>query len=143
MAYKFQVTVDAEDPHRLADWWAEALGWDVEPQDEQFIRTMIAEGHATDSDTTSHGGKLVWKEGAAITHPAGRDAAPRVYFQLVPEAKAVKNRLHLDLRVGDDVSEVVERLTAAGASYLYDGSQGPNTWITMTDPEGNEFCVSR
>ena len=144
MAYTFQVTVDARDPHSLADWWAGALGWDVELQDEAFIRRMIAEGHATEDDTIIHGGRLVWKEGAAITHPGSRDAAPRIYFQAVPEHKVAKNRLHLDLRVGDDdVAEVVRRLTASGATYLHDGEQGPHTWVTMSDPEGNEFCVSR
>lgn len=49
MAYEFQVTVDCADPHALADWWAETLGWQVEPQDEAFIRQMINAGYATDS----------------------------------------------------------------------------------------------
>jgi len=43
-AYGFQVVVDAAAPHDLADWWAAALGWEVEPSDEAFIRKMIAEG---------------------------------------------------------------------------------------------------
>jgi Glyoxalase-like domain len=144
MAYTFQVTVDARDPHVLADWWAEALGWQVELQDEQFIRKMISQGYATEADTRTHGGKLVWKDGAAIAHPGGLSAAPRVYFQWVPEGKSVKNRLHLDLRIGDDeVSEVVGRLTTAGAAFVHEGRQGPHTWVTLADPEGNEFCVSR
>lgn len=143
MAYTFQVTVDTQDPHALADWWASALGWLVEVQDEQFIRRMITEGYATEADTTTHGGKLVWKDAAAIAHPDGLSAAPRVYFQQVPEDKSVKNRLHLDLRTGDDeVSEVVSRLTAAGATFVHEGRQGPHTWVTLADPEGNEFCVS-
>ena len=44
MAYDFQVVVDAADPHAQADWWAETLGWEVEPSDPAFIRSMIAEG---------------------------------------------------------------------------------------------------
>jgi len=144
MAYEFQVTVDCADPHTLADWWAETLGWEVEPQDEAFIRRMISAGHAADSDTKLRGGALVWKEGAAICHPEGTRRAPRVLFQLVPEAKAVKNRLHLDVRIGtDDVESAVAGLTARGAKVLHSGRQGPHTWVTLVDPEGNEFCVSQ
>src|SRR5687768_465407 len=98
MAYEFQVTVDCAEPHVLAGWWAETLGWEVEPSDEAFIRRMVDEGHATEKDTTVHNGKLVWREGAAIRHPEGLTRAPRVLFQLVPEKKSVKNRAHLDLR---------------------------------------------
>jgi hypothetical protein len=60
----------------------------------------------------------------------------------VPEGKAVKNRVHLDLRVApDDPAEVVARLTAKGARVLHEGRQGPLTWTTLADPEGNELCV--
>jgi len=143
VSYAFQVVVDCREPHVLADWWADALGWSVEPQDEQFIRRMIAEGHATEAETTTHRGELVWKDGAAIRNPDGLEAAPRMLFQRVPEAKTVKNRVHLDLRVGDEaVADVVSRLTAAGAVFLHDGHQGPHSWVTLRDPEGNEFCVS-
>src|SRR5918998_6691903 len=123
MAYDFQVAIDCSSPHELADWWAEALGWQVEPQDETFIRRMVDEGHATESDTTTHRGALVWRVGAAINSPdPGR---PRVLFQLVPEPKSVKNRLHLDLRVGDEAREdAVARLAARGATELYRGAQG-------------------
>lgn len=141
MAYTFQVAVDSSDPHALADWWAQALHWDVEPSNEEFIRKMIAAGHASESDTKTHHGVLVWREGQAINHPDG--GAPRVLFQLVPEAKTVKNRMHLDVRVGaENVEKEVGRLTAAGARELWRGSQGPHNWVTMADPEGNEFCVS-
>ena len=143
MAYEFQVTLDCADPHTLADWWAETLGWQVEPSDEAFIRRMISEGHAVEGDTKVHNGALVWKEGAAIRHPDGLERAPRLLFQLVPEAKTVKNRMHLDVRTGgDDLDAVVEKLTARGATFLHKGRQGPHTWVTLADPEGNEFCVS-
>lgn len=144
MAYDFQVTMDSADPHGQADWWAAALDWQVEPSDEDFIRSMIAQGYATDSDTTTHHGVLVWKEGAAILHPDTplEGARPRILFVLVPEPKAVKNRVHLDVNVGhDQVPAVEERLIAAGASVIYRGRQGPHTWVTMTDREGNEFCI--
>jgi hypothetical protein len=66
-----------------------------------------------------------------------------VLFQLVPEPKAGKNRLHLDLRVGEDRQETeVARLGGLGARELGRGRQGPHTWVTMADPEGNEFCVA-
>jgi hypothetical protein len=141
--YEFQVTVDSSDPHTLADWWAETLGWEVEPSDEAFIRRMISEGYASEDDTTIHNGVLVWKEGAAIRHPEGLRRAPRVLFQLVPERKSTKNRVHLDIRIGtDDVDATVDRLVQRGARFLYRGQQGPHTWVTLADPEGNEFCVS-
>ncbi|MEQ4305417.1 VOC family protein [Plantactinospora sp. B6F1] len=144
MAYEFQVTQDSADPHTLADWWAETLGWQVEPSDEALIRRMLDQGHATEDDTRTHHGVLVWKAGAAIRHPEGVRRAPRVLFQLVPEAKTVKNRMHLDVRTGtEDLGPVVEALVARGATVLHEGRQGPFAWVTLADPEGNEFCVSR
>jgi hypothetical protein len=143
-AYEFQVTLDCADPHTLADWWAETLGWKTEPSDEAFIRRMVAEGYAADGDTKVHNGVLVWRAGAAIRHPDGRGRAPRLLFQLVPEQKTVKNRMHLDVRIGtDDVEATVGTLVGRGAKYLHEGRQGPHTWVTLADPEGNEFCVSR
>ena len=145
MAYDFQVVIDAAQPHVLADWWADALGWQVEPSNEDFIRKMVAEGHAPEAATTTHNGVLVWKEGAAINHPRGADSGrPRVLFMQVPEGKTVKNRVHLDLRGGDgeDPEQKIEKLVAAGATVLHRGSEGPFTsWATLADPEGNEFCV--
>lgn len=138
MAYDFQVTVDSADPHALADWWADALGWAVEPSDEAFIRRMVAEGQARDEDTTTHRGVLVWRVGAAIRHP---ESGRRVLFQLVPEPKTVKNRVHLDVKVGERREAEVERLTAMGAKVLFRGQQGPYTWVTMADPGGNELCL--
>ena len=146
MAYEFQVVVDSQRPHELADWWAETLGWAVEPQDASFIKRMIAEGYATEEDTITHNGELRWRDGSALRHPdelAGGGTRPRVLFQFVPEAKTAKNRLHLDLRIGqDDSGAVVAKLTERGATVLHTGTQGPHTWTTMADPEGNEFCVS-
>jgi hypothetical protein len=105
---------------------------------------MIDEGYATKEDTTTHNGTLVWKEGAAIRHPDGLARAPRVLFQLVAEPKSVKNRVHLDLRgiEAGGVEAVVAKLTTRGATFLHRGQQGPHTWVTLADPEGNEFCIS-
>ncbi len=144
MAYEFQVVLDCSDPHVLADWWAETLGWDVEPSNEDFIREMVAKGFASDADTRVYNGTLVWREGQAIQHPEGLRRAPRVLFQTVPEGKQVKNRMHMDLRIGtDDVEALVEKLQGRGATYLHRGQQGPHSWVTMADPEGNEFCVAQ
>jgi hypothetical protein len=145
MAYDFQVVVDCSDPHGLADWWAEAIGWAVEPTDEAFIRRMIDEGFATADDTTEHRGQLVWKEGAAIRYPddAAQGPGKRILFQLVPEPKTVKNRQHLDVRVGsENVEAELARLTANGATFLHRGQQGPHSWVTIADPEGNELCLT-
>jgi hypothetical protein len=90
-------------------------------------------------------GALVWKEGVAIVHPGGSEPGQRrrILFQQVPEGKQVKNRLHIDVIVGGGVAEAeAERLTQRGAAMLHRGRQGPHTWITMADPEGNEFCLA-
>ena len=141
MPFDVQIAIDCSSPHELADWWAEALGWEVEKQDEKFIRQMIEEGHASEEHTVRHRGALVWRSATALRSPdPGR---PRMLFQRVPEAKTVKNRLHLDVHVGPERREAeVARLLASGATELWRASQGPSTWATLADPEGNEFCVA-
>ena len=142
MALDFQVTIDCSAPHELADWWAEALGWQVEPQDEDFIRSMIDQGFATDAETTRHRDRLVWASGAAILHPEGTDRAPRILFVQVPEAKTVKNRVHLDLRSSAEPTDAErERLLGLGATELWTARQGPTSWVVLADPEGNELCL--
>jgi hypothetical protein len=70
------------------------------------------------------------------------DGGPSLVFVTVPEAKSVKNRLHLDLNPDDQASEV-ERLVNMGARHV-DVTQGEKaTWVVLADPEGNEFCVLR
>jgi predicted enzyme related to lactoylglutathione lyase len=60
----------------------------------------------------------------------------------VPEGKAVKNRVHLDLRTGeDDVEAIRAHLVERGATVLGQGRQGPHSRVVMADPEGNAFCV--
>ena len=141
MAFDVQIVIDSSAPHELADWWAEVLGWQVEAQDEAFIRRMVEQGQAAEADTTRHRGALVWKAGAALNSPD--PDRPRILFQQVPEGKTVKNRLHLDVRVGPDRREAeVTRLLGLGATELWRGSQGPYEWATLADPQGNEFCVT-
>ena len=144
MTVAVQVVVDCAEPHVLAAWWAETLGWEVEPQDEGFIRRMLDEGHASEADTTIHDGRLVWRDACAVT--AGEDSGPgtpRLLFQQVPEPKTGKNRVHLDLRPGpdDDLDARRARLVARGATRVGEGRQGPHAWVVFQDPEGNEFCV--
>lgn len=145
MTFSVQVTFDANDPHALAAWWAETLRWEVEPQDADFIRSMIDQGFATDDDTRIVEGSLVWRTATAI-RPTGdsQPGTPRILFQEVPEEKSGKNRVHLDLRTDEDeetLKQIRSDLIARGATELYVGQQGPQTWTTMTDPEGNEFCI--
>lgn len=141
MGYEVQITLDSNNPHELAKWWARAFGWQVESFDENMIRDLVASGRAQKDDTMMFDGTLVWKAGAATVDP-DRPGTPRMLFQSVPEGRTVKNRMHLDLRVGDERESVAQELVDAGASVLYRGAQGPFEWITMTDPEGNEFCLT-
>lgn len=64
-------------------------------------------------------------------------------FQVVPEPKVAKNRVHLDLHVGPERrAEYIARLVSLGARELVTGEQGGRSWVTLADPEGNEFCVA-
>ncbi|MEU3842491.1 VOC family protein [Streptomyces sp. NPDC028635] len=105
-----QVIVDAADAAALGRWWAEALGWTVVGDDPDEFEIRAAP-----------------------------DRLPGLLFVPVPEAKTVKNRLHLDFRPGDQRAEV-ERLLAMGARRA-DVGQGEQPWVVLADPEGNEFCV--
>jgi predicted enzyme related to lactoylglutathione lyase len=107
--------IDAVDPRPVADFWAAVLGWDV-----------IEDG----------------VEGISLAAP-DRDL-PTVDILPVPEAKRVKNRLHLDLRAdGCSFDSELERLEGLGARRV-DVGQGPDvTWVVFADPEGNEFCLLR
>ena len=107
------VTLDCVDAGTLAPFWAAALGWDVTWQDD---------------------------EGAVLEGP--EPAAPKLFLQIVPEPKRVKNRAHLDL-VADDYSADLDRITALGGTVLNVNSTPDGTpSAVMADPEGNEFCLS-
>ncbi len=112
------MVIDAADPSRLARFWAAALDWEV----------------AADEDGVAN----VWPHGFRYPDPA---ALPLVILA-VPEAKAGKNRVHLDLAtesVAHQQAEV-ERLLGLGAVRA-DIGQGDVPWVVLADPEGNEFCV--
>ena len=143
MANSFQVTFDAADPHRLAAFWAAVLGYDVEDHDD-LIRGLRSGGYDLRGHIEEVDGRLRWRATAAILHPDGRSetGAPRLLFQQVPESKVAKNRIHLDVNVGAANAEAaVARFEELGATILYRGQEGPQRWVTMADPEGNELCV--
>jgi predicted enzyme related to lactoylglutathione lyase len=148
MGVHFQVTYDSTDPHRLAAFYADALDYVIEDH-STLIRTLLDQGQVTDADTVTIDGQLRFEGYAAIRDPdAPHDEftdsgkGGRMLFQKEPTGKAGKNRVHIDIHVGDRRKEVVERLTALGATYLWEASQGPLSWVTMADPDGNEFCVA-
>ena len=71
------------------------------------------------------------------------ESDPLIYFEVVPEGKAVKNRLHLNIRAADRTAEV-KRLVALGATEIDEMSPGGGyVWTNMRDVEGNEFCISQ
>ncbi|MYQ81780.1 MULTISPECIES: VOC family protein [unclassified Streptomyces] len=125
MAHIRDVVVDCRHPASLARFWAAALdGYQVAPYDEQELERLRGEGVFDPEDDPS------------VLVEAGEGVRPRFFFQLVPEAKTVKNRLHLDLSTDDRPAEV-RRLTALGARVTGE-HEG---WTTLADPENNEFCI--
>ncbi|WP_026549081.1 VOC family protein [Arthrobacter sp. Br18] len=144
MAFAIQITIDSTNPHAQADWWAETLDWIVEPTDQAFVDRMLEAGYARPDELLQHGGTRVWKAGAAIcrAEDVGRKGRQRILFQPVPEAKSTKNRVHVDINLdGEDKDALRASLEARSARFIHAGSQGPHTWYTMADPEGNEFCL--
>ncbi len=141
---EIQITFDAGDPAALAGFWAEVLGYRVQPPPEGFdswdqaLEAMgVPPEHRNDA--------------SALVDPDG--AGPRVFIQKVPEGKQAKNRVHLDVRAapglrGDDrmaaLEAECERLVALGAERLQRYEPAPPLdagHIVLADPEGNEFCL--
>jgi predicted enzyme related to lactoylglutathione lyase len=116
MAHKarLELVLDCEHPERLVTFWSEALDYR-----ELYIDPNLA--------------VLVPKQGIASP----------LLLQAVPEPRAGKNRMHLDIVV-DDIDAEVQRLRELGARRIDDGVQslGGTRWVRMSDPEQNEFCVS-
>ena len=143
----WQLTVDARDPARLARFWAVALGYDARPPVEpdtpwhRHYRERLGDRQAFED---------------RLFDPAG--LRPPLWFQQVPEEKAGKNRLHIDLyptRRDNALSQParvaivdarVEELVGVGATVSYrerdDDVDDPVYYVVMGDPEGNEFCIS-
>jgi hypothetical protein len=138
-----QLTFDCTDPHAQARFWADALDFQVDDHHE-MISGLIESGQvpADSDDVVTIEGRRTWRDYASAT-PADESDGNRVLFQRVPEGKVAKNRLHLDLHAPDGERDAkVASLLERGATKLWDGQMGPMTWVTLADPEGNEFCVS-
>jgi len=110
-APNIDIVIDSLDPERLAEFWAEALHYDKVGFFNPYF-VLLAR-------VPEH---------------------PPVALQRVAEAKSGKTRVHFDLRV-DDVETEAKRLEALGARRIDIGAAPDAVWITMADPEGNEFCV--
>jgi hypothetical protein len=149
MATPYKIVFDCADPNLLAEFWAEALGYVVE-DNSTLIKHLLDTGTVSADAVVEVDGRPYFQEAVAIRDPddpfdpfSGSGRGGRVLFQVVPEAKTVKNRVHLDLHVGADRRDaVVARLTDLGGRALWEGQEGPSSWVTMADPEGNEFCVA-
>jgi hypothetical protein len=136
-----QVTFDCAQPERVALFWCEVLGYVVPPPPagfaswDEFDRSLPPD-----------------RQGAAFACVDPTGVGPRLFFQRVPEGKVVKNRVHLDVRVGtglvgDERLAVLEaecaRLEALGASRvrLLPADGVDESCLVMRDVEGNEFCL--
>ena len=107
------IAIDAVQPRLVADFWCHVLGWRVVDEDDGVVSIGPSDG-----------------TGPTI------DVAP------VPESKTVKNRLHLDLRAdGVPTADELERLLGLGACRTDVGQGADATWLVLSDPEGNEFCL--
>ncbi len=119
-----ELVVDCRDPEGLAAFWCAVLDFEV---------------------IDRSGGKVeIGSWVPTVEEVRARQMPPTVVFVRVPEGRAVKNRLHLDVSPVDGSTEdEVTRLIGLGATRA-DVGQGPDrTWTVMSDPEGNEFCVLR
>ncbi|MFD3684505.1 VOC family protein [Nocardiopsis sp. NPDC058631] len=148
MAVEWQLVVDCAEPLSLSRFWAGAL--EYEPEDNSgLIERLAAAGVVGEKDYTEVDGRKAWVTAAAIRHPddpvegeTGFGLGRRVLFVSVPEPKSVKNRLHIDLRVGAELRDgVVSRLEGMGASVVRTVEEPGASHVTMRDPEGNEFDV--
>lgn len=145
----WKVVVDARDPHAQADFWAAALGYEVE-DNSPLIEQLLAAGAIPEDVLTRHHDRRAWRTAAAIRHPddpydpaSGAGLGRRLLFNQVPEPKpATKNRLHLDLHPESGRrEEETARLAELGATVLRHVKEQGGEWTMMADPEGNEFCV--
>lgn len=110
------ITFDCGNALELSAFWSGVLGIDVDAGNDEsgaFFQSIGMKGSMT----------------------------PAMMFIQVPEGKSAKNRMHLDLATPDMAAEV-ERLVALGGTVVHEKNEHNVNWTTLTDPEGNEFCVS-
>ncbi|WP_341361043.1 VOC family protein [Georgenia sp. M64] len=143
MAATVQITFDAHDPGTLAQFWAQVLGYELDPPPPGFATWDEAlEAWGVPPERRN--------DRSALSDPEG--AGPRLFFQRVPEGKTAKNRVHLDVRAapgltGEERMAVLEArcadLVAIGARRVtrFEPDAMDAGWIVMQDPEGNEFCL--
>jgi hypothetical protein len=142
MGPTLQIVFDANDVPRLVAFWEQALtGYQVQPPPPGFATWEdFARDHGIPEDQ--------WDGWGALIDPEGK--RPRIFFQRVPEGKTAKNRVHLDVNVGGDltgdertlrVKEEADRIEALGATRQREANERGEFWIVMQDPEGNEFCL--
>ncbi|NMM17713.1 MAG: VOC family protein [Cellulomonas sp.] len=126
-----QLCVDCGEPAILARWWARALGW------------RVVGGAAADADADADDDALANDDEVEIEPADGSHVG--LLFARVPEAKSVKNRLHLDIRAqdGSDQETELARLLELGARPVDIGQGLGVPWFVLVDPEGNEFCLLR
>ncbi|WP_399921083.1 VOC family protein [Streptomyces kanamyceticus] len=140
MAARIDLTFDCTDAQLLAEFWKTALGYVDEPPPAPFStrEEWLAQFNLPDDDSV---GDAAW-----LCDPDG--LGPRISILKVPEPKAAKNRLHVDVRVpghgsSDEcwlrIKAEAERLVKAGGNVLREFDEHH---IVMADPEGNEFCVA-
>lgn len=122
MASKFtELAIDCADPAELARFWCSVLDYQVQDEDDGTVTI----GPPAAPEGENHRGP----------------EPPVLTFAHVPEGKTVKNRLHIDVNPTDrEQDEEVRRLLDLGAGHA-DVGQGDESWVVLTDPEGNEFCV--
>jgi Glyoxalase-like domain len=123
MTSKFtELAIDCADPDGLARFWCAVLGYEVQDAEDDVVTI----------------GSPQVPEGKERRGPV----PPTLTFARVPEGKAVKNRLHVDVNPTDvEQDDEVRRLLALGARHADVGQTGDESWVTLADPEGNEFCV--
>ncbi|MFI8192952.1 VOC family protein [Streptomyces sp. NPDC085946] len=144
----WKLVIDAGDPHAQADFWAAALHYEVE-DNSALIEKLLGLGAVPADLVVEFHGRPAWRDLAAVRHPgdpvqeeSGTGLGRRLLFQRVPEARTVKNRLHVDVHAAAGRrEEEVARLERLGAGVLRQVREPGGEWVVMADPEGNEFCV--
>ncbi|WP_182881015.1 VOC family protein [Microbispora sp. H10949] len=150
MVLSWKLVVDSVNAPVLADFWAAALGYEVEDP-SVLVGRLLAAGHLPAEAVAEHDGRTIFRGYAAIRHPddpfdatSGVGLGRRLLFQDVPEGKTGKNRLHIDVH-GEPggLDALVARLEGLGATRVREVDKGPaGHWWIMLDPEGNEFCAT-